>query len=230
MARHAVAPPRPGSFVGPRTKLVLAGQELLFERGDSSYTVEELVRRAGVAIKTFYRCFPNKEEFLQEVFTAFVGGSIPMIRERILASSGDPLVRLRMAVTWPLDWPRDDERLNQVIANEHARIAAANPRRIAETGRAYAELVRELVAAAAEAGLVHPADLDWDVHLITSMVTSSFHSLILGLSEPPDRRHLAEHVWRFCLTALHGPAQDLGEEPREGSDRATEPAAAEGAR
>ena len=58
----------------------------------------------------------------------------------------------------------------------------------------------------AEAGLVRPANLDWDVHIITSIVTTSFHTLILGLGEPPeaDREALAENVWRFCLTALRG--------------------------
>ncbi|XVQ07444.1 TetR/AcrR family transcriptional regulator [Spirillospora sp. CA-255316] len=205
IARHAVTPPKPGAFIGPRTKLLLAGQQLLFEHGDSSYTIEELVRRAGVAIKTFYRCFPNKEEFLQTVFTTFINGTIPMIRERILGSSDDPLVRLRMAVTWPLVGPREDGRMKHVIANEHVRIAATNPERIAETNRAYAELVRELVADASAAGLLHPSDLDWDVHIITSMITTSFHTLVLGLSDPPDRALLAENVWRFCLTALHGP-------------------------
>jgi AcrR family transcriptional regulator len=213
IAQDAVAPPRPATFIGPRTKLVLAGQELLFERGDSSYTIEELVRRAGVAIKTFYRCFPNKEEFLQTVFTTFINGTIPKIREHILGASDDPLVRLRMAVTWPLVWPREDGRLNHVIANEHVRIAATNPERIAETSRAYAELVRELVADATSAGLLRPADLDWDVHIITSMITTSFHTLVLGLSDPPDRALLADNVWRFCLTALHGP----GPAPAEGA-------------
>jgi AcrR family transcriptional regulator len=206
MARHAVDRPARGSYLGPRAKLITAGQQLLMEKGDSQYTIEELVRRAGVAIKTFYRCFPTKEEFLRTVFTTSVTGALPRIREYVLSTSGDPLERLRMAVTWPLVWHRENESLSRVIAHEHVRIARTSPETIAATGRPYEAFVRELIVDAAEAGLVRPADLDWDVHIITSIVTTSFHTLILGLGEPPepDRGALAENVWRFCLTALHG--------------------------
>jgi AcrR family transcriptional regulator len=207
MTRNAVDPrPAGAGFVGPRAKLIAAGQRLLLEKGDSEYTIEELVRRAGVAIKTFYRCFPNKEEFLRTVFTTSVTGALPRIREYILAASGDPLERLRMAVTWPLVWHRENESLSRVIAHEHVRIARTSPETIAATGRPYEAFVRELIADAAGAGLVRPANLDWDVHIITSIVTTSFHTLVLGMGEMPeaDRGALAENVWRFCLTALRG--------------------------
>lgn len=205
IARHATAGPGEGVYIGPRAKLVTAGQQLLFERGDTSYTIEELVRRAGVGLKTFYRLYPNKEEFLQTVFATTVTEATPKIREQILASSDDPLVRLRRAVTWPLEWRKETERTSRVIANEHMRIALTSPETIAATSGPYEALIRELVVDATEAGLVHPADLHWDVHIITSLVTTSFHTLVLGLGET-DRAALAHNVWRFCLSALRGPA------------------------
>ncbi|QFG21132.1 TetR/AcrR family transcriptional regulator [Actinomadura sp. WMMB 499] len=205
LERNATARPRPGTFVGPRAKLVTAGHRLLLERGDSSYTIEELVRVAGVAIKTFYRCFANKEEFLRTVFTSIVTESTPRIREHVMTTTDDPLERLRLAVARPLDWHRENEQLSRVIAHEHVRIAATSPETIAATGRTYEALMRDLIVDAAEAGLVSPADLDWDVHIITSTVTNSFLSLIIGMAEPPDRRLLADNVWRFCLTALRAP-------------------------
>lgn len=215
MARHAVDRPARGGFVGPTAKLIAAGQQLLLEKGDSEYTIEELVRRAGVAIKTFYRCFPTKEEFLRAVFITSVTGALPRIREFILAASDDPLERLRMAVTWPLAWHRENESLSRVIAYEHVRIARTSPETIAATGRHYEGFVRELIVDAADAGLVRPADLDWDVHIVSSIVTTSFHTLILGLGEPPqpDREALAQNVWRFCLTALHGRGAGTGTAP-----------------
>lgn len=201
IVRHATAPPDDRTYIGPRTKLISAGRQLLFERGDTSYTIEELIRRAGVGLKTFYRLYANKEEFLQAVFATTVTESTPKIREQILALSDDPLDRLRRAVTWPLEWRAETEQTSRVIANEHMRIAITSPETIAETSRPYEALIRELVVDATAAGLVDPADLDWDVHIITSLVTASFHTLILGLGET-DRVALAENVWRFCLTAL----------------------------
>ncbi|MEU6644388.1 TetR/AcrR family transcriptional regulator [Saccharomonospora sp. NPDC046836] len=203
MARYAVPPAHDG-YLGPRTKLITAGQRLLLERGDSSYTIEELVRRAGVAIKTFYRCFQNKEEFLLEVFTTSVSGAAPRIRQYIVDATDDPLARLRMVVTWPLEWHPEAEPLSRAVATEHMRITMTSPETIAATRKPYEAVVRELIADAAEAGLVAPTDLEWDAHLITSMVTSAYHTLVLGLGEP-DAATLADNVWRFCLTALNGP-------------------------
>ncbi|PXY33255.1 MULTISPECIES: TetR/AcrR family transcriptional regulator [Prauserella] len=204
IARHATVRPDAGSYVGPRTKLVTAGQQLLLERGDTTYTIDELVRRAHVAIKTFYRCFANKEEFLKEVFMTSVAGATPRIREQILSSADDPLARLRLAVTWPLEWRRENGTVSRVIAKEHMRLAVTSPETIAETSRSYEALLKEFVLAAQEEGQIRPADVDWDVHIITSVVTTSFHTMILGPGEPGHHGALAENVWRFCLTALHG--------------------------
>jgi AcrR family transcriptional regulator len=206
IAHNPAAHPATGAYIGPRARLLEAGHHLLLERGDTSYTIEELVRRARVAIKTFYRSFANKEEFLKAVFVAAVAGAVPTVRETIFATTDDPLERLRLAVTRSLEGEGPDEwdhQARRVLANEHMRIAATSPETIAATGRAYEGLVRELVVDAAAAGLVHPDDLDWDVYIVTSMITTSYHALILGLGEI-DRVALAENVWRFCLTALHG--------------------------
>lgn len=202
-----------GGFVGPRAKLVTAGLELLLERGDSSYTVEELVRRAHVALKTFYRSFPAKEDLLNEVFMTAVSGTVPRIRERILAEGVDELDRLRLAVTWPLEWRRRSDHASRVIAHEHLRIALSSPRTIAEAGRGYEDLLREFTTAAAATGRIRPVDIDWDVHIINRMITMGFHGLVLQDDEP-GHGTLAEHVWRFCLAALGGgppaAAEDAG--------------------
>jgi AcrR family transcriptional regulator len=199
-----VAPER---YVGPRARLLAAGLALLLERGDTSYTIEELVRRARVAIKTFYRAFPTKDEFLTAVFVDAVAGTVPDVRAEIMAATDDPLERLRLAITRSLTEDGTGGGVGaasrRVLANEHMRIAATSPRTLAETGRVYQDLVRELVRDAAAAGLVAPADLDWDVYIVTSMITTSYHALVLGLGEP-DRGALADNVWRFCRTALHG--------------------------
>ena len=216
---NAVVRRRPGTFVGPRAKLVTAGHRLLLERGDSSYTIEELVRTAGVAIKTFYRCFANKEEFLRTVFTTIVTEATPRIRDHVMTGTDDPLERLRLAVARPLEWHRENEALSRVIAHEHVRIAATSPETIAATSRSYEALMRELIVAASDAGLLFPADLDWDVHIITSMVTNSFLTLIIGMGEPPDRRALADNVWRFCLTALRAPESAFPAAPPPSLDR-----------
>jgi AcrR family transcriptional regulator len=192
-----------GVFVGPRTKLVAAGQQLLFERGDSSFTVEELVRRAGVAIKTFYRCFTTKDDFLEQLFTALVAESGPGFRERVLAAADDPLDRLRVAVTSALQAPLEDHVGSRALAVEHLRIAMVSPKTIAASSVPYRELVRDLLIEAGTAGQIRSADPDWDSHLITSMVTNSFLALVLRL-DASDPAELADNVWRFCLSALGG--------------------------
>ena len=52
--------------------LVAAGRRLVFEKGHA-FTINELVKEAGVALQTFYRYFSGKDELLLAVLEDLVG-------------------------------------------------------------------------------------------------------------------------------------------------------------
>ena len=192
---------------GPRDRLLEAGRRLLLERGDSGYSVAELIRSAGVALNTFYRSFPSKDEFLQAVFISLVGGSAVPFRMRVMSATTDPLDRLRLAICWAIaPDAEEDEASSRTLVGEHMRISRTSPETIQAISRPYTDLIRGLARDAAAAGLIAPTDLDDEVHLITTMVIAAYHGRVLGLSAV-DQFRLADRVWRFCLTALRGTAE-----------------------
>jgi AcrR family transcriptional regulator len=197
--------PTVGESAGPRERLLAAGRRLLLEHGDSSYSVAELIRAAGVALKTFYRSFPSKDEFLQAVFISLVGGSAGSFEERVRSATTDPLDRLRLAIWWAIV-ARDgdeDEAGSRILVGEHMRISRTSPETIRAISEPYTDLIRVLAVDATAAGLIAPADLDDEVHIITTMVIATYHARVLGLTTV-DQHRLADRVWRFCLTALRG--------------------------
>ena len=45
-------------------RCVEAARELASETGSASFTVAQIASRAGLSLKSFYRCFPGKDELL----------------------------------------------------------------------------------------------------------------------------------------------------------------------
>ena len=56
--------------------------------------------------------------------------------------------------------------------------------------------------AAVDAGLLHPADAEWDPWFIAELVRAVFHYYAFA-PHPVDELELAkERLWQFCLSAL----------------------------
>jgi AcrR family transcriptional regulator len=80
-----------------RLELLLEAAEHVFvERGFAGASVEEIARRAGVALATLYKTLPSKEA----VFTLVIERRITMFLERVRADSaeGAPVRRLEAVV------------------------------------------------------------------------------------------------------------------------------------
>jgi AcrR family transcriptional regulator len=71
------------------SRILRALAELVAARGYGQVTVNQVVRRAHVSQKTFYRHFPNKEEALVALFDTVVAFSEEKVRERLGGVLGD---------------------------------------------------------------------------------------------------------------------------------------------
>ncbi len=77
--------------------IVEAARRLVDEKGDQ-FTTQELAREAGVALQTFYRHFPGKDQLLVAVIEDMIAENA----ERYAAAAShlsDPVARLRFYVT-----------------------------------------------------------------------------------------------------------------------------------
>ncbi|MCK9903089.1 TetR family transcriptional regulator [Parafrankia colletiae] len=76
--------------------IVDAARRLITSRG-SSFTTQDLVKEAGVAMQTFYRHFPGKDQLLLAVIEDVISEQTTHYRERA-AHEPDPLARLRLHI------------------------------------------------------------------------------------------------------------------------------------
>src|SRR5262249_17514242 len=76
-------------------RFVAAGARLLQERGNIDFTVQDVVDRSKMSIRTFYKYFASKEDLLVAVYETVVAGeAVPRLRKRI-EKFRDPMLRFR---------------------------------------------------------------------------------------------------------------------------------------
>src|SRR5437016_7632098 len=63
-ALHRSLEPARTRSVERMERLVAAARELANETGTAAFTVTQVTERAGLSLKSFYRCFPGKDELL----------------------------------------------------------------------------------------------------------------------------------------------------------------------
>jgi AcrR family transcriptional regulator len=86
-----------------RADLLLDAAEAVFlEKGFAGAPVEEIARRAGVALATLYKSFPSKEDAFVRVVTRQVDHFHAWVRER--STRGTPLERLEAVVSLTLEY------------------------------------------------------------------------------------------------------------------------------
>lgn len=180
-------------------QLVDAARQLALASGDSSFTVAQVARQAGVSVKTFYRQFASKDELLLALFEDDSRRGV----ERLLAAveqSDDPLVRLRAYVVGLLGFLTEARDYAAMLVREHLRLAGEYPIELNQALEPLLALLTDEIEAAARAGATRGADRR-DAVVVLNLVLAHLHALALGqLDEEPTET--AERLWRFCAAAL----------------------------
>src|SRR5215470_19034266 len=88
---HARAHARSDRFVAAATRL-------LQDKGNTDFTVQDVVDRSKMSIRTFYKYFASKEDLLLAVCETVVAReAVPRLRKRV-GKFRDPLLRLKAYV------------------------------------------------------------------------------------------------------------------------------------
>jgi TetR/AcrR family transcriptional regulator len=190
--------------IANQVRLMLdAALRLIREKGDS-FTTQELVKEAGVALQTFYRYFASKDELL----LAVLGDAMADACTRWAATASelpDSVARLRFYVTAiidVLDSEGGDDGTARFVVSTHWRLHRIFPTELAEAEQPLVDLLLTEINAATEAGLLAPANPEWAAWFIAELVRSVFHYYAYA----PPEADVKDRLWEFCLAALGGMA------------------------
>jgi len=139
------------------TSIVGAARRLIESKGPS-FTTNELIKEAGIALQTFYRYFPGKDSLMLAVIENIIDENCAAFRE-------------------------EARRLP-----EHFRLQTLYPAEVSRATQHYTDLLVEEIRDAMAAGRVHPSDPEYSAWLITQLTMAVFHHYdCAGLDEPADR-------------------------------------------
>jgi AcrR family transcriptional regulator len=184
--------------------IVRAARRLIATKG-SSFTTQELVKEAGVALQTFYRYFASKDQLLLAVFEDLISEFCDGLRRQV-AEIADPIERLRFCVTIAAASRADDAAIAapRFITSEHWRLQQEYPEEISVAISSFTDLVAEEIENAVRVGALQSVDPRADAWHITQLVMAVFHHYAFTEAERSEDE-VAERLWRFCLLGLGGP-------------------------
>ncbi len=180
--------------------IVLAARRLIALKG-TSFTTQELVKEAGIALQTFYRYFSSKDHLQLAVIEDMVEEACERYREQA-APLGDPVERLRCYVTAVMsEFQRGTGP--SFVTGEHWRLQMLYPQEVSRATRPFVDLLLESIAEASTAGALDSRDPERSAWLMTQLVITVFHHYdCAGLDEPWEQ--VADRLWEFCLAGLGG--------------------------
>lgn len=191
---RARAHARSGGFVAAAT-------ELLKEKGTTDFTVQEVIDRSKMSIRTFYKYFASKEDLLVAVYETVVAReAVPRLRKRI-ARYKDPMRRLRAYVEELVDLATRTGPYGRTLTNFGNRLAESRPADLATAMKPQFDLLVELVGDIAR---TRPLRKDLTVESAARLahytVLGAVHGRTLGSEGAFDVP--AETIWQFCVAGM----------------------------
>jgi len=185
-----------------------AAFELIDEKGSTDFTIQEVIDRSKQSLRGFYEYFAGKDELVLALFEETVHEADDDIRVAVDAQT-DPIARLRAFAICQHQWcdPGEEPRRRgshhrRAISEFSMHLAVNHSARVRAALGPSSRLLRELVEAANEAGVIHVADTRRAATLVEQTVMYSWFGN--RLVENPKARLTAEETWEFCLRGLGG--------------------------
>jgi AcrR family transcriptional regulator len=182
-------------------RFVTAATRLLQEKGNTDFTVLDVVDRARMSIRTFYNYFASKEDLLVAVYeTAVAQEAVPRLRMR-LEKHRDPLLRLRAYIEGVIELTDKTGPVGRTLTTFQNHLAESRPADLARAVKPQFDLLVELIE---DISRTRPLRPDLTVETAARMthytVLAAAHARVLGsegaLGIP------AQTIWQFCASGM----------------------------
>jgi AcrR family transcriptional regulator len=179
-------------------RFIQAATELLFETGSLDFTVQDLMERAQMSLRSFYQHFGSKDELLLAVFEEAVGSFVDDLRRTIDAAE-DPLEKLRLYVTgFYAAADSANPAASAALSRDLLMLTQDDPAQLARILGPQISLLSEIVDAGVAAGRLRT---DVPAPALTLLIT---HTLMSAIEMKALGAHLVrdgltpEDLWAFC--------------------------------
>ena len=194
-------------------RFVAAATQLLRKTGSTDFTVQDVVERSKMSIRTFYKYFASKEDLLVAVYENVVAReAVPRLRKRI-AKFKDPVLRLRAYVEGLVELTAHTGPVGRTLTNYENRLAESRPDDLARAMKPQFELLVELIEDIARS---HPLRRDLTVQTAARLthytVLATVHGRLLGSEGAGDIP--ARTIWQFCAAGIGLPLEGPPSGPR----------------
>ena len=191
---HARAHARSDRFVAAATKL-------LQDKGNTDFTVQDVVDRSKMSIRTFYKYFESKEDLLVAVYQTVVAReAVPRLRERV-DKCKDPLLRFKAYVESLVELTANTGPVGRMLVNYQNRLAESRPDDLAAAMRPQFALLVELIGDIARTRpLRRDLTVETAARLTHFTVLAAVHGRALGSEGAADIP--ARTLVQFCLSGM----------------------------
>ena len=210
---RSLGPARARGIAGA-ARAVEAARDLAAETGSPAFTVQQLVDRAGISLKSFYRHFAGKDDVLLALFEEDNRRGAEALAAMV-GKHAPPAERLRTCVAGLfviMARTPQQRAYMSVMVREHLRLAEQRPAELRAVLEPFVDLLRREIAAAMELGVVRAGDAGRDAVTVLHLVIANLQAIILGQVDD-DPAEVGEYLWGFCRAALLTPS--CGSSPPE---------------
>lgn len=172
-------------------RLVAAARELANETGSAAFTVAQVARRAGLSLKSFYRCFRGKDDLLLALLRDDSRLGAQILRDRA-ARSDDPLAVVVDALFEMATDPASTGYAG-ILVREHRRLSELDPVGLDHALAPLTEVLAELIGT---------EEASRDAHTMLGVLVAGIHDVLSG--RVTDARDHARYLHRFCTRGLTG--------------------------
>jgi AcrR family transcriptional regulator len=180
-------------------RFIAAANELLQETGRTDFTVQEIVERSKMSLRSFYQHFASKDELLLALFEEVIVEWVERLRVQVYKFD-DPVDQLRAIVLGMYGTVKERESApSRALTIYHLRLAETHPSEFAHALAPQIDLIMEVVEAGVANGQfrrdIESAQM---AMVLTQTLVSTLHMSVLGAhwaSTPVSE----EALWSFCL-------------------------------
>ncbi|HEY1738916.1 MAG TPA: TetR/AcrR family transcriptional regulator [Acidimicrobiia bacterium] len=178
-------------------RLVASAIELIVERGNTDFTVQDVVDHSRISIRTFYRFFASKDDLLIAVHHTIIEIEVVPRLEAHCDEVTDPVLRIRRYIEGVFDLVSHALPVARALTVYYYRLAESRPADLEVAEQPQLDLLVALLRAAPTREGI---DAEHTAVLIHRMLLGVVHMGILGSQSSAATD--VDDVWQLCAHGL----------------------------